>query len=179
MLFILKLEHKDGRTTYPISFIVFMPENVPAHLKVIHARPLSHLTNPYIPLHSSHPKHPSHTLTHPSHTFTPSHTLTHPHTPHVSHPPTYTRTHPCVPSPCAPLRPSQMMYTRPIPLMVDTFKVNKHYTLEDPEVHICIYAWACACACACACMHACMHTRARDIIEQPNVGAWAGHGACS
>lgn len=59
VLFIHKLTHSDGRTTFPISFIVFMPENVPAHLK--------------------------------------------------------------------------MMYTRPIPLMVDTFKVNKHFTIEDPE----------------------------------------------
>ena len=38
-----------------------------------------------------------------------------------------------------------MMYTRPIPLMVDTFKVNKHFTIEDPEVHVRV------------CMHA--HTR--------------------
>jgi len=59
VLFIHKLTHTDGRTTYPISFIVFMPENVPAHLKV--------------------------------------------------------------------------MYTRPIPMITETFKVNKHFTLEDPE----------------------------------------------
>ena len=25
------------------------------------------------------------------------------------------------------------MYTRPIPTLCETFKVNKHYTLEDPE----------------------------------------------
>ena len=39
LLFIHKQTHTDGRTTYPISFIVFMPENVPAHLKVVYTRP--------------------------------------------------------------------------------------------------------------------------------------------
>ena len=27
----------------------------------------------------------------------------------------------------------KVMYTRPIPTLCETFKVNKHYTLEDPE----------------------------------------------
>ena len=59
VLYIHELKTSDGRKTFPISFIMFMPEGVPAHFKV--------------------------------------------------------------------------MYTRPIPTLCETFKVNKHYTLEDPE----------------------------------------------
>ena len=59
LLYIHKQKHSDGRTTYPICFVVFIPQNVPAHYKV--------------------------------------------------------------------------MYTRPIPQCVEEFKVNKHYSLEDPE----------------------------------------------
>ena len=29
-----KVLHVDGRVTFPIAFIVFLPENVPVHLKV-------------------------------------------------------------------------------------------------------------------------------------------------
>ena len=30
-------------------------------------------------------------------------------------------------------RARQVMYTRPIPMLLNIFKVNKHFTLEDPE----------------------------------------------
>ena len=59
LLYIHKQKTSDGRTVFPIVFVVYIPQNVPAHSKV--------------------------------------------------------------------------MYTRPIPTLVETFKVNKHFTLEDAE----------------------------------------------
>lgn len=38
LLFIHKQSHTDGRVSYPIAFIVFMPPNVPASLKMMYTR---------------------------------------------------------------------------------------------------------------------------------------------
>jgi len=40
LLYIHTLRHSDGRVQYPIAFIVFLPESMPAHLKVMYTRPV-------------------------------------------------------------------------------------------------------------------------------------------
>jgi len=40
VLYIHKVAHRDGRVQYPIAFIVWMPEGIPVHLKVMYTRPV-------------------------------------------------------------------------------------------------------------------------------------------
>jgi len=40
ILYMHKVQHRDGRVQYPIAFIVFLPDNVPVHLKVLYTRPI-------------------------------------------------------------------------------------------------------------------------------------------
>uniref|UniRef100_A0A7S3AKH9 ADF-H domain-containing protein n=1 Tax=Haptolina ericina TaxID=156174 RepID=A0A7S3AKH9_9EUKA len=40
LLYIHKVAHRDGRVQFPISFIVYLPENIPVHLKVLYTRPI-------------------------------------------------------------------------------------------------------------------------------------------
>lgn len=43
LLYIHTVKHSDGRVQYPIAFIVFLPETMPAHLKVMYTRPVTTL----------------------------------------------------------------------------------------------------------------------------------------
>jgi len=43
VLHIHEFAHKDGRVSYPIAFVMFMPENIPVQLKVLYTRPVSKL----------------------------------------------------------------------------------------------------------------------------------------
>jgi hypothetical protein len=47
LLYIHKVVHRDGRTSYPIAFIVYMPEHLPAHLKVMYTRPVVSLAETF------------------------------------------------------------------------------------------------------------------------------------
>ena len=47
VLHIYKFEHRDGRVQYPICFIVFMPQNIPTHLKVLYTRPVADLCDKF------------------------------------------------------------------------------------------------------------------------------------
>jgi len=52
LLYIHKVVHNDGRTSYPIAFLVFMPETMPPHLKVMYTRPVVTLTDTFkVPKH--------------------------------------------------------------------------------------------------------------------------------
>ena len=39
ILYIHKVAHSDGRVQYPIAFIVYLPDQMPVHLKVMYTRP--------------------------------------------------------------------------------------------------------------------------------------------
>ena len=39
--------HRDGRTSYPIAFLVYMPDHIPVHLKVLYTRPVVELADSF------------------------------------------------------------------------------------------------------------------------------------
>lgn len=43
MLYIHEVAHADGRKQYPICLLLFLPEAVPTHLKVLYTRPVGGL----------------------------------------------------------------------------------------------------------------------------------------
>lgn len=43
ILYILRWQHADGRTQYPLCLVGFMPPAVPPHLRVMYARPVTDL----------------------------------------------------------------------------------------------------------------------------------------
>ena len=43
LLYIHKVAHSDGRVQYPIAFILYMPDQLPVHLKVMYTRPVTNL----------------------------------------------------------------------------------------------------------------------------------------
>ena len=43
ILHIHEVDHRDGRKTFPIAFILFLPSHVPVHKKVLYTRPVSDL----------------------------------------------------------------------------------------------------------------------------------------
>jgi len=46
-LYIHKVAHRDGRVQYPIAFFLFMPDQVPVHLKVLYTRPVVELADSF------------------------------------------------------------------------------------------------------------------------------------
>jgi len=52
LLYIHKVAYADGRVQYPIAFMVFLPETMPTHLKVMYTRPVVTLTDTFkVPKH--------------------------------------------------------------------------------------------------------------------------------
>ena len=47
ILYIHKVAHSDGRVQYPIAFIVYLPDQMPVHLKVMYTRPVVELTSKF------------------------------------------------------------------------------------------------------------------------------------
>ena len=47
MLYIHTVKHADGRVQYPMCFILFMPDQLPVHLKVMYTRPVVNLANTF------------------------------------------------------------------------------------------------------------------------------------
>ena len=44
-LYIHQVKHRDGRVQYPIAFFLYLPDNVPVHLKVLYTRPVTNLAD--------------------------------------------------------------------------------------------------------------------------------------
>ena len=109
LLYIHKVVHRDGRTSYPIAFLVFMPETMPPHLKVMYTRPVVTLTDTFKVRQTEGTQH--------------VHVNAHFHTLHVD--PELSRWHEC-----AYTDPSDATY---LLTHVLTSQVPKHIPLEDAE----------------------------------------------
>ena len=46
-LYLHTVKHRDGRVQYPIAFCLYLPENVPVHLKVLYTRPVVELAEAF------------------------------------------------------------------------------------------------------------------------------------
>ena len=47
ILYIHKVAHSDGRVQYPIAFMVYLPDQLPVHLKVMYTRPVVELAEKF------------------------------------------------------------------------------------------------------------------------------------
>ena len=47
LLYIHTVKHSDGRVQYPIAFLLYMPDQIPAHLKVMYTRPVVNLVTAF------------------------------------------------------------------------------------------------------------------------------------
>ena len=47
LLYIHKVAHSDGRVQYPIGFCLYLPDQVPVHLKVLYTRPVVELADSF------------------------------------------------------------------------------------------------------------------------------------
>jgi len=47
VLYIHKYAHRDGRVQFPIAFLLFMPDNIPVHSKVLYTRPVAELVQAF------------------------------------------------------------------------------------------------------------------------------------
>jgi len=47
LLYIHKVAHSDGRVQYPIAFFLYLPDQVPVHLKVLYTRPVVELADSF------------------------------------------------------------------------------------------------------------------------------------
>ena len=47
LLYIHKVTHSDGRVQYPIAFFLYLPDQVPVHLKVLYTRPVVELADSF------------------------------------------------------------------------------------------------------------------------------------
>ena len=46
-LYIHQVKHRDGRVQYPIGFFLYLPDQVPVHLKVLYTRPVTNLADTF------------------------------------------------------------------------------------------------------------------------------------
>ena len=47
VLYIHKVAHRDGRVQYPIGFFLYLPDQVPVHMKVLYTRPVVELADAF------------------------------------------------------------------------------------------------------------------------------------